>query len=172
MTDITDTYEKLLNYAFFLLSKKRYTTFELKRKLLLFLEKKGAAVCLKSDLGSDAAPVNQVLARLQELKYLDDKQYALDHCRMREKMSPRGKFLLKQELAKKGVNKQIIEEVVCTENVDELELALSALNKKKRLWTSLDPLKKKDKAFRFLASRGFNPDSIYKVINTCYSDNA
>lgn len=152
-------YEKLMNYAFRLLAKKRYTSSEINKKLTQFLK--------RHDL-EDVALVDSALKRLVELKYLDDEQFAIDYISDRLRFKPRGKFLLKRELKLKGINEDLIDETISHGEIDELELAMAAFEKKQRQWESLEPRKLKEKAFRFLSSRGFKPDTIYKVLNTWY----
>lgn len=159
-------YEKLMTYSLRLLSKKRYTVFELERKLERFLEKRKKIDCSEKQDFSGAK--EEVLQRLKELKYLDDEQYAADYCNERARLRPSGLFLLKRELKIKGVPDEITEGVVDSLEIDEFELAKDAFERKSRQWKNIDPRKMREKAFRFLSSRGFSPDTIYKVVNACY----
>lgn len=154
-------YEKLLAYSFRLLAKKRYTTSEISQKMSRFLSKKAIA---------DENLVFKVLKRLDELNYLDDAQYAKDYCSGRANLRPSGKALIKRELKMKGISSEIIDEVLDGAGFDEFELAKEAFLRKSRQWRNVDPKKLREKAFRFLASRGFSPDTIYKVVNTQYDD--
>ena len=99
MTD----YEKLIQYALRILAKKRYTAFEIKKKLELFEAKQEKLEQEKN--GNDTqkeATIKAVLERLFELRYLDDSGYAEDYISDRQKFKPRGKFLLARELKNKG----------------------------------------------------------------------
>ncbi len=163
---MSSEHEKLMTYSLRLLSKKRYTVSELERKLERFLEKRKKRDCSEEEGLSGAK--EEVLQRLRDLKYLDDNQYAADYCNERARLRPSGTFLLKRELKIKGVPAEIAEEVVDSLEIDEVELAKDAFERKSRQWKNVEPQKMREKGFRFLSSRGFSPDTIYKVINTCY----
>lgn len=172
-------YEKLINHALRLIAKKRYTVIEIKQRLGRFLQRQGLESCELEGRedgscegggceGGGCELIESVINRLLELKYLDDKQYSIDYCSDRIKFKPRGKFLLKRELKLKGIDEELIEEAINTAEIDEFEIAKAAFDRKLGQWAKYDKNKVKEKAFRFLASRGFNPDTIYKVVNTCY----
>lgn len=152
-------YEKLLQYSLRILTKKRYTHHEIKKKLEQFSKRREIA---------GAGLVDQVLDRLFELKYLNDENYARDYISDRIRFKPRGKFLLKRELKLKGVDDDIVKNSLDENEIDENALAWMALRKKQRLWSDLSEQKRREKAYRFLSSLGFAQDAIYKAINGCY----
>lgn len=119
--------------------------------------------------GLNTGLVDKVLARLEELKYLDDEQYAADYITTRIKLRPRGQFLLARELKIKGISSEIIKKKLTEQNISESEIAKNALEKRIRQWEKLPDQKRREKAFRFLSARGFAQDAIYKAINSCYS---
>lgn len=181
------TYEKLLQYALRIISKKRYTCFEMRRKLERFLKKANSEKkenendklsnneladkeALEDDYAvmEDDALIVDVLARLEELKYLDDGQYARDYITTRLKLRPRGQFLLSRELKLKGINSEVAAEILNEQNINEAEIAKNALEKRMRQWEKLPDQKGREKAFRFLSARGFAQDAIYKAIKSCY----
>lgn len=159
------TYEKLLQYALRIIAMKRYTCFEMRGKLERFLKRFLKKV--EVDFQNDALIVD-VLARLEELKYLDDEQYARDYIATRLKLRPRGQFLLCRELKLKGINSKVAAEILNEQNINEAEIAKNALEKRMRQWKKLPDQKGREKAFRFLSARGFAQDAIYKAINSCY----
>jgi regulatory protein len=160
---MSNTYEKSINYALRLLSKKRYTTFEMGQKIERFLKKREQ---------EDSKIIEDVIARLKELKYLDDQQYAIDFCNDRIKFKPSGKFLLRYELKKRGISKEFAEKALDSIETDEYEVGMDALERKSKQWNSKTQKQLKEKAYRFLGSRGFSPDTIYKIINNCYDRKA
>jgi SOS response regulatory protein OraA/RecX len=83
---------------------------------------------------------------------------------------PRGKFLLKRELKQKGLDEESISSALASTEIDEVKMAISVLEKNSKKLASLSGHERKSKAFRLLASRGFNPDAIYKAFNSCYTD--
>lgn len=115
--------------------------------------------------------VDLVMQRLLELKYLDDKQYALDFIATRIKFKPTGKFLLKRKLGLKGIPKDMIEKTVEEAKINEPDAAFDALIRKEKQWKDISFEKKRERAFRFLSSRGFSLDDIYKIVNKRYNLN-
>jgi regulatory protein len=107
------------------------------------------------------ADQEHIIVRLIELEYLDDQAFCEAYIRHRSLSAPRGKYLLKQELYKKGIQSDMIS--LCLESFEEVSVIYDLAHKK---WEKLhrSPLKKrKTQLMRFLASRGFN---ISEVINT------
>jgi regulatory protein len=152
-------YDKLMRYALMILSKKRYTTFEMENKLKQFAKKRKF----------DEALIVRVMERLRELDYLDDAQYAKDYVSDRLKFRPKGKFLLNKELRMKGISKEFIDKAFDEADIDEFEVALQALSKKLNQWSKYPVEKQRNKAYQYLSSRGFKGDAIYKVIDCCYN---
>ncbi|MBI5753680.1 RecX family transcriptional regulator [Candidatus Peregrinibacteria bacterium] len=167
-------YEKLIQYALRIIAKKRYTTFEIEKKLKLFLARQACLPDRQKKLAKENAEeeteaINAVLARLQELKYLDDSVYADDYIADRKKFRPRGKFLLARELKKKGLDADLIQNALEKQKSDESETAVRALEKKSRQWHDIPLPKQRERAYRFLSARGFDSDAIYKAISCCYN---
>ena len=163
-------YEKLLKKALDLLSKRNYTVLRLKEKLFEFykkqIEKEELQPATKEDQNKQ---IKEVLARLKELRYLNDTQYAKDFIENRIALKPKGQYMLKRELRNKGIHPELAERVVEETEIDEIENAKKALSKKIKSWQSSPPHKQREKALRFLASRGFNLDAIYKAIDSWYN---
>lgn len=171
-------YEKLIQYALRIISKKRYTSFEMDKKLWQFVKKiprvtkEGVDETEKPDDNKvNTEAVSAVLERLKELKYLDDLSYVNDYIADRKKFRPRGKFLLARELKNKGLDSDLIQNALEKQNSDEFEAATRALEKKSRQWQDLPLQKWREKAFRFLSARGFEQEAIYKAVNYSYNRN-
>ncbi|MCX6734281.1 MAG: regulatory protein RecX [Candidatus Peregrinibacteria bacterium] len=170
-------YEKLIQYALRIIAKKRYTSFEMEKKLKLFVAKqeKIAQRNEEEDLEEGiekslfSADIEKVLERLKELKYLNDSGYAEDYIADKIRFRPRGKFLLARELKLKGLDSDLIKNALEKQNIDESGIAAQALERKMRQWQNLPLQKQRERAYRFLASKGFEPDAIYKAVNCCYS---
>lgn len=178
-------YTFLLTKALSLLSKRRYTVLKLKKKLILALEKKiktdPASLQLSGGVGlEDNAPspqdfeqdLKQVLSRLKDLKYLDDTAYTKDFIESRISSRPRGKFLIKRELKNKGIHPELAERIVEGSEINEEDLAFESLLKKAKAIERAEPRKQKEKALRFLASRGFAIDAIYKAVDRWYNEHS
>lgn len=146
---ILDAPEKIWNYCLFLLSKRDYTAAEMQQKLSL-----------------RSVPEEQrekYLTRLKDLDLINDQKYAERYLDSRLQIRPKGIFLLKKELAKKGIAESIITKAIQKKNINEYELARQFLLKKRKNASPPD-LKTKAKYLRQLASRGFKPEIIYEIL--------
>lgn len=153
-------YERLLRYSLWLISKRRYTCYEIRKKMQRFFKKH------KLEQADD---MDRVVDRLIELKYLNDPEYARDYVSDRIRFNPRGKFLLKKELKSKGIAPETITAVLAHIDVDEFEMALELLKKKRFILSPETSDKDKARAYRFLASRGFGKEIVYKAIQSQYN---
>jgi regulatory protein len=163
-------YDPLIQKAFTLLSRRRYTVLKLKEKLVLFyekqVEKEEWPPVSKTDKEKE---IKKVLTRLKELKYLNDTQFSKDYVENRTELRPRGKYLLKKELKRKGIHPDLAERVVEETDINEEEVAAKALHKKFKAPILPQTTKQKEKELRFLASRGFSIPAIYKAIEHWYN---
>jgi len=100
------------------------------------------------------ADVNAAIAKLKDLKFIDDEAFVDWYTTSRLRARPMSKKLLEFELKRKGV-KTVVES-------DDLASAKLALSKKSGLTYK--------QAMRFLASRGFNWDTIETVLKKRYND--
>jgi regulatory protein len=112
--------------------------------------------------------IQSTLDELEQNKFIDDKEFAIDYFSIQVKRK-RGLLKIKADLFKKGVKREIIEEVVSnSENETEFLKSAKILADRK-----LEQLKKrnvkeiemKQKIFQYLAGRGFTTDLISKVLN-------
>ncbi len=149
-----ESYQKLLTYALRLIAKKRYTEHELLTKL-------------KRKKDSSKKDMEMVINRLKELDYIDDENFAKDFIKTRSELNPRGRTMLDWELGRKGIKKEIIEKTLEAAKINEEELILRLLERKKKSLGSLSKDKKRKKIISLLGSRGFNSQTIYKIIEKC-----
>lgn len=146
-----NNYDAIMQYALRLIARKRYTQKELENK---FRDKK---MGLKRDQ-------KKVIARLKQLRYIDDKEFAKDYIQTRLLVNPKGPNLLKLELKLKGVDKQIVDKAIEDADIDEIKVALDVLERKRNSINRFEGQKQKEKIMRTLSSRGFNLETIYKII--------
>lgn len=191
-------YQLFLQKAFSLVSKRRYTVLKLKRKLNDFVKRElGKIEAGKSRLSREESEaliefkgqdsnqsysqgqisdleeqIKKVLTRLKELKYLDDTRFTTDYIDSQTACRPRGAYRLKRELQNKGIHPELAERLVLLAHIDEEEIAFTVLQKKLKSIERFPRQKQKEKAMRFLASRGFKLDAIYKAINRWYNKSA
>ncbi len=105
-----------------------------------------------------------VLIELKSLGLVGDKEFVSWWLEQRASFRPRGERLLVLELLQKGIDKELIDEMV-KGNIDELPLARKALKKKSKSLQDLSPLKERKKMNDFLLRRGFSYEVIKRVLD-------
>ena len=108
--------------------------------------------------GAPPALVDSTIERLRELGLVDDAAFARSWVESRERASPRGQRLLRQELRAKGVNSDASREVV--EGVDEAEAALRASARRAASLSGLPQAEFRRRLGDFLRRRGFDYETI------------
>lgn len=136
-------------YALLLLSYRARTVKELTGRL----RRKG--------FGLEVA--DAVIARLRELRILDDSRFAADFAEARLKLAHKGKRIVRAELRKLGVEKQEIDAAIA-QAPDETEAAAQLVEKLKSRYARLEPEVRRRRLYALLARRGFSPDTIRAVI--------
>lgn len=145
---MSDEIQKIKDHAFNLLSYRDRSCKELKDRLL--------------EKGFEENNVDSVIERLEELGYINDKDFAYKWVRYRIKHKPRGKNLLKKELFSKGINDKIINKTINKLLDDELEIKIGISIAKKWLTSHEKDL---DKLRRYLYYKGFARNIIYSIEN-------
>lgn len=156
-----DWYGKGMNYALAIIMKKRYTKSQITKKLDKYFQKQDPEK-LKNVNPQDL--VEQIIIRLEELNYINDLQYTADFIEERLRNRPRGIYLLRKDLATRGIQKATIEEYLSQNTIPEEEAALKCLAKKSKKWANLTKFQQKQKAYQYLQSRGFNFETIKKAV--------
>lgn len=148
-----ENFEKLLNKTYRFLSFRPRSIKEvedyLKRKKAIDVDTK------------------KIIEKLKSQKFLDDEEFARWWIESRTKARPRSSRLIKLELKQKGIDKELIDSIFenSTEVVSDFEKAYALALKKAPKLKNLDRKKAYEKLGRFLASRGFNWDTIKEVID-------
>lgn len=162
-----DFYQKLLDASFHFVSFRPRSEKETRS----FLEKK-----LQKHKISESILLERVITRLRELDYINDEKFVAWWVDQRQTHKPKGMRLITQELKAKGVPDDLIKTLFvkrrdqssCGRNEidtdDELALAKRALEKKIPQWRRLSKLEQKKKIYGFLGRRGFDSDTIRRVI--------
>lgn len=126
--------------------------------------------------------IDQVIARLHELGYLSDARLAESFVEHRQKQAHLGRRRVTQELRRRGVKADLVEQTVerAYSEVDELELALAFAAKKRLRRTTptesrpgpKDPKEAKETAriLRALQRAGFSMATCWKVIRSLGHD--
>jgi regulatory protein len=111
--------------------------------------------------------IDEVIKDLKRVNLLDDYEFASAWIRDRISDKPRGKTLLKQELWKKGIKKEIIEKVLreyFEDEEEELNLAKQLLEKRKKRYENLEKNVAKRRIMSFLLRRGFSYETVKEVL--------
>ncbi len=108
--------------------------------------------------------IDQVIANLKEENLINDQSFIEWFVDKRTRLKPKSTMLLKRELTKHGVDKDLVSNFFEEKPVDEDELAHSALAIRWRRYGALTPRERFVKAARFLQGRGFSYGVIKNAI--------
>lgn len=110
--------------------------------------------------------VERLIEKLKQKGMVNDEQFARAWVDARRLSKNKGARAIRAELFQKGIDREIIEEVIrlqITGN-SEQDLAAQALQKKLRIWKNLDKLDFRKKAIEFLLRRGFEYSVLKDVV--------
>ncbi len=101
--------------------------------------------------------VDLVVEKLRRKGVINDLRFAKAWVESRRKSKQKGMMAIKAELYQKGIDREIVEEVVGGQSAagSEEELAKQALEKKLKSWKNTDKPTLYKKAIEFLLRRGF-----------------
>jgi regulatory protein len=111
--------------------------------------------------------IESLIEKLKQKGLINDREFALSWTESRRRSKNKGKNVLRAELFQKGIDREIVEEVVSRQSseVSEEDLARQALEKKLKSWRTLEDNEFKKKATEFLVRRGFEYNLAKEVIN-------
>lgn len=137
-------YEKTMERALKLLSFKPRSIAELRERLL-------------EKIWAEESVVDQVIARLIELRYLDDEQFAASYASSRLTIRPLGRTRLRRDLQRKKIPSQVTEQTLdeIYSGQTEEELIDRAVSKRLRLKGPPQSPEDIKKLFDYLMRRGF-----------------
>ena len=146
-------YEKTMARALNLLGYKSRSVAEMRARLN---EKEWA----------DAAVVERVIARLAELDYLNDEQFAANFADSRLSAKPMGRTRLRRDLQRKKVSAQAVEQALdqAYETHDEEALIDRAIAKRTRLKGLPATPEAAKKLFDYLMRRGFGYELVRRKV--------
>ena len=154
-----ENYQKVRDHALKLLSFRPRSTKEVSVKLQKFTAKR--------DFPNEI--IGKVINELTEQKFLDDKEFVRWWVDQRQSYRPKGARAIKMELLCKGIEKEVIDEILSTndgEKISEYDLAKKVVDKKIVHFKHLPQEKLKIKVRDLLARRGFDWETIRKVIDS------
>lgn len=118
--------------------------------------------------GEPEADVDAAIERLVAAGLLDDANFARMYTRSKALGSGMSRRRLQQELAKRGVTKELstaaINEVFADEAMDEEATIERVARKKLRTLSKVDAPTRKRRLYAFLARRGYDSDDIQRVL--------
>lgn len=122
--------------------------------------------------GHPSPAIDGAVARLKELGYLDDAEYAREYVRSRFRAKGYGPVRLKHELKERGVARLQIEDAMLELDHDELREAAREHARKRwpRLAGEDDPRRRRQKLTGYLRRRGFSYERIRNVVEECVQD--
>ncbi|MDP1677103.1 MAG: RecX family transcriptional regulator [Bacteroidota bacterium] len=126
-----------------------------KKEILEYLQKKGY----------DDSHIHQAIVFLDEMKLLNDDEFARMFCRDRLRLKPVGKASMKHLLFKKGIDKQTVENILPEFYTEESEnnLAMKEAERKYKRVKSLPIITQKKRIFEHLVRRGYDTSLSRKV---------
>jgi regulatory protein len=112
-----------------------------------------------------ATDIESAIQKLKEYRFLDDDALIADYVRERLRLAPRSRELLEAELEKRGIGSDDFRRVFEQEfsGYDELEVARSALKAQIKQLLKVPAQGRREKALRFLRSRGFSYEVMLDV---------
>jgi regulatory protein len=121
--------------------------------------------------GYQPALVEGAIARLVDLRMLDDEAFARSWVESRDRARPRGQRALRQELAVKGIERSVVaallEERAGLDGAAERDVAaaVALLERHRRpLERDADPRHRRQKAYALLARHGFDAETCADAI--------
>ena len=106
--------------------------------------------------------VDEALKYVESFGYLNDKRYAMHYVEC--KKEGRGKARLKMELAQKGVDRSIIEEVLDEAELDDCRDTIRELVRKRRRGDGPMDDRERQRIYGYLMRKGFSSSDILSVL--------
>lgn len=112
------------------------------------------------------ASIDKIIKNLKEHKFINDEEFVRWWIEQRTLLKPKATRAIKFELKQKGIDKDLIDRSFEDDLTSDLEKAKKLAEKKMPRYSKITDRKKiYEKLGRFLASKGFNYDTIKEVID-------
>jgi regulatory protein len=147
----------LFEYAVGVLARRMRTVRDLRRLMKNRAE--------EGEAGENA--MDAVVTRLKELNYLSDTRFAADYTRLRKENEKHGRRRVQQDLAQRGVPKDLVTATLAKayDEVDEVALAREYIARKRLKQPSgPDAQKQTVRVMGRLMRAGFSSSTIFKVL--------
>jgi len=112
-----------------------------------------------------ASVIQQTVAYLKNLKYLDDRQFARNWITTRLK-KPLGIHRITAELKERGVAQKIIEAEMarCTNGYQETAIISEMAQRRAERYEGVPREKMQQRVFAYLVRRGFNIEAVQQIV--------
>ena len=150
-----DSLQKALNFAYFYLKFRPRS----KQEMNDYLLKKTKRFKWSPEI------VEAAMSRLEEMDLVNDEKFITWYVEQKTARKAKAVFLIKRELHKFGIDKNLIDNYFGQNEVDEEVAARGAIGSRWLRWQQLDKQKRFAKAAAFLSRRGFSYDVIKKTIS-------
>lgn len=116
--------------------------------------------------------IDVIINRLKESGYLDDGKFAIQYINFLKDKKKYGKIRIIQQLRKKGVNEQIINDSISQVEFDDEDLddIIKLSQKKLRLISGKSIEKQKQSILLFLKNKGYSYQVAINVINRIFNE--
>lgn len=112
------------------------------------------------------AEASKIIDYLREHRYLSNERFARAYVRTKSKLSGWGPWKIRQALAAKGIEQQIISTAMAEETEEEqFEKKAFDIGRKKAAKTDITTPAGRAQFYRFMSSRGFSAATISKVLS-------
>ena len=111
----------------------------------------------------DEGDILKVIDEMERVQLLSDRHFTEEfvHHLIQK---PIGRMKIMIETRKKGLDEDLVDQMLVNENWNEEDSLKIALETKERTLNETDPRKRKMKLINFLRNRGFRDSVIYKII--------
>jgi regulatory protein len=109
--------------------------------------------------------VDEAVVKLKDYRFLDDVALITDYTSDRLRYSPRSAELIEAELARRGIDSDTFRRLFAAEfpDYEESEVAQRALNSQAKALLKASPQGRRERALRFLRSRGFSYETMMEA---------
>lgn len=107
--------------------------------------------------------IKETIEKLIEYKFVDDEKFSEIFIRNRQ-LKGRSKKMISYELRQKGINKETLEQSL-SDAQNDFKTAKEYIEKRLHQMKNLEPEKRTQMIINRLKSRGYNWDTIKKVLN-------
>ncbi len=114
--------------------------------------------------------ISEVIEEFKDFRYLDDEEYCRQYINYASEKG-KGQIRIRQELAEKGVDREIIDFALEDHYDRDAELERALRQAEKTIAGKTVDEKMKGRLGRRLISLGYSTDIVYKVIGICMRDN-